>query len=125
MEQDSHLSRFISVYDPVRRRQGKSVSQKTRPKQTSATFFLTRKSHPKAVCKRFFITCMGLSRASVDVLVRKLGNGEIINERRGGDRKSWKSADIKQNIISFINKFPAVESHYNRLNEPNFRLKWT
>lgn len=114
MGQDVHLSRFISVYDPVRRRQSKTVPQKTRPKQKSATFFLTRNSHPKAVCKRFFITSMGLSRGRVDILVRRLGNGEIIKEKRGGDRKSRKSAVIKQKIKEFINKFDAVESHYNR-----------
>lgn len=114
MGQDVHLSRFISIYDPVRRRQSKTVPQKTRPKQKSATFFLTRNSHPKAVCKRFFITSMGLSRGRVDILVRRLGNGEIIKEKRGGDRKSRKSAVIKQKIKEFINKFDAVESHYNR-----------
>lgn len=94
----------------MRRRQSKTVPQKNRPKQRSATFFLTRNSQPKAVCKRFFITSMGLTRGRLDILVRRLGNGKIIKEKRGGDRKSRKSAVIKQKIIEFINKFDAVET---------------
>lgn len=59
---------------------------------------------------RDFFKALGLNRGRVDILVRRLGNGDVIRENRGGDRKSKKSAHVKQKI----NNFEVVESHYNR-----------
>lgn len=60
------------------------------------------------------MTALSIGRQRVDTLVKRFSNGEAVKQRRGGNRKSKKSAEKRQKIIEFINKFPAVESHYNR-----------
>lgn len=55
VEQDAHLSRFISVYDSARGRQSKTVPQKIRPKHRSASFSLTINDHHKTVYQNLII----------------------------------------------------------------------
>ncbi len=119
-KQDVSIMRLMSAYDPVRNRPGQSKdSNFTKPKQITTKFYfqikgkkLKEKMIP--VCKGFFCYALGISKKRVLNIGKCIHNGQVPNDKRGGDRKSLKKAGERTSVMDFIKKLPCTESHYGR-----------
>lgn len=115
IDQDIYLTRLLTPHEPQRR--GNYVPKPTGKKVNrilSAVYYVYKKKKLVCVCKKFFLATFNISKARVNIINRTLNAGDTPAEKRGGDRKSSKSVERKNHVRAFINKLPAVESHYNR-----------
>lgn len=56
----------------------------------------------------------GIDRTRLANIIHKVHAGQAIEERRGGDRKSFRSILKKENVQNFIKQLQGSESHYNK-----------
>lgn len=61
-----------------------------------------------------FMKTFSLKKDRVHHIAKPVFEGNTPKEKRGGDRKSIKSAAKKETLRQFIRKLQASESHYNR-----------
>lgn len=61
-----------------------------------------------------FIAVFSVNEKRLNIINRTTVRGNIPKEKRGGDRKSYKSIDKKESLRNFIKCLPARESHHNR-----------
>lgn len=65
------------------------------------------------VCQKFLLKCLFISQARLSRAINSIVTNESAKEKRGSfPTRKTDAADIDF-IKSFINKFPAYESHYN------------
>lgn len=117
--QDNIVANFI-VTKSVKRRRPRPVvlSKKQKPGGEHAFtvgYFLPAEHNLRIpVCKKFFLDITRVGRTRLANITRKVHSGQAVEERRGGDRKSCRSLEKKENVRGFIRKLRGTESHYNR-----------
>ncbi|KAK9712347.1 hypothetical protein QE152_g24977 [Popillia japonica] len=113
VNQNVRLSHLIEVKHPKRHRE--RVSAPTRkPHRFQIVYKIATKTNQYQVCKKFFETLLELSHRRILWVAKRINNGEEIRENRGGNQWKDKLLHKKKSILSFIGKFKARESHYNR-----------
>lgn len=113
--QDQRLCHFMSVGEPKRKRPRASTpTDKARPRGIHVTYFMKTVKGSVQVCQKFITSALGVSKNRLNTVAKILDKGEIPKERRGGDRKSAKSATKKRNVNNFIGSLKGHESHYSR-----------
>lgn len=112
IDQDTYLCRLLHSYEP----QDKTKPSKNMRKRTvSCSYNLFCKKYKiKPVCKKMFIAVFSVNEKRLNIINRTTVRGNIPKEKRGGDRKSYKSIDKKESLRNFIKCLPARESHHNR-----------
>jgi hypothetical protein len=83
----------------------------------SLFYYLTLSGEKVPVCKTFFMNTLGTTERSMRTCMAKsMDTGVIQKEKRGGRYESMKVRDtaITTSIVTHIQKFPRVESHYCR-----------
>lgn len=115
VDQDVYLTRLIAPYTPERRRQSTVDENRRRNRLISTTYFLNDKNNKnRPVCKAMFMKTFSLKKDRVINIAKTVFEGGTPKEKRGGDRKSAKSAVKKEKLREFLRKLPATESHYTR-----------
>lgn len=67
------------------------------------------------VCTSFFFKCIQISKSSLNRVVNSAVSNPAAVEKRGKSTSANRTSDITRNAVrSFINRFPAYESHYGR-----------
>lgn len=115
VQQDIFLTRLLGPCEPKKR--GKSLPRATkRDRELSGNFYLAGKKRKEMhkVCKQFFVKALGISNKRLQNINKVLIKGKTPEEKRGGDRKSFKSEVKKNSLRKFLNGLPASESHYSR-----------
>lgn len=112
--QDNFISSLVSL-KPVKRRRPRPKSNKQRPNSCSVEYTLIKRDKQIVhVCKKFFMSIMLVKPTRLRSIVSAIRNGEHITEKRGGDRKSAKSAGKKELVRNFIKQLRGKETHYSR-----------
>lgn len=65
------------------------------------------------VCRGFFLAAFGIKNRITPIL-KAIQEGNIPEDKRGGDRYAKRSGPVKEKIRDFLKNLPASESHYNR-----------
>lgn len=110
--QDIYLSRLIYTKKP--RRSRKLVFQSTKQNNITSKYYLIKNGKRELVCKAYFMKVLSITKRRIEFILKRIVNGGIPSERRGGDHRSHKFIEKKESVNKFINSFPAIESHYNR-----------
>jgi hypothetical protein len=112
--QDNFIASFISL-QPIKRRRPRPKSKNQRPNAHNVSYSLVTKDRRVIpVCKKFFCSVMLVKPTRLRTITTSVSKGLHITEKRGGDRKSQKSAVKKQMVVDFIKKLRGKESHYSR-----------
>lgn len=71
----------------------------------SVTYFLLTENNRKvSVCKKLFLLATGIGQTKLRNIIHKVHSGDTVEERHGGDRKSYHSVAKKENVRDFIKK---------------------
>nr|CAI5850481.1 unnamed protein product [Callosobruchus analis] len=110
--QDTFILKYATVSTVKRIRNEFS----NRPRTMATTYHVRKKSKEIVpVCKEAFLGILNLKRYRVEgILGRFLHKHQLPRENRGGDHRSCKSQDVRQNIVQFIKSLTVIEKHYCR-----------
>lgn len=94
----------------------RSLKENPKAREFSTLYHLRPKEskRPVRVCLNFFTKALNISKDRVNFLCKKMSKGEVLKDRRGGDKISHKQQGKKDKIIEFIGKLRGRESHYSR-----------
>lgn len=111
--QDDFIIKYCLAKSPIRKR---TYNGKGDEKQMILTYLMRKSSGETIpVCQNFFLRALSIKKGRVrGVMMRHKSSGMMAMEKRGGDHKSEKNKQLKEDIISFIKQFKGVESHYCR-----------
>ncbi|CAH0554923.1 unnamed protein product [Brassicogethes aeneus] len=101
--QDIQLCQYISVVPAKRRRSMKEIKQRN---ATLCYLLYTANGQPVRVCNAFFTSVFEISKHRILTVAK----GTDSKERRGGDRRSQKSAIKKEKARIFISNLQEKES---------------
>ena len=107
-EQDnisSHVLQRDSIGSPTKKR-----------KQVTRTFTFHVNGQNMRVCKQFFTSTLGISRQTVETVMKKKKNtSSPISDKRGKHTAHNRTPTEDLEIVRLpIESFPVVESHYSR-----------
>ncbi|KAK6174152.1 hypothetical protein SNE40_017481 [Patella caerulea] len=111
--QKDFICRRVKIYEVKRHRSRCGNDQK---KNKSYAYYLTNLNKEHRVCKKFFLTTLGISQSYVIGAISNinlLGNYSG-DERIGKPAQNKIDADRIQQIRDHINSFPTIELHYCR-----------
>nr|CAH7720619.1 unnamed protein product [Callosobruchus chinensis] len=113
--QDRKLSYFCKVQAPKRRREKYKPNCRLQKHTLSAEYRLHGLNGiTYRVCQKMLLRSFGISLKRLHTIMKNMMSGKDIQENRGGDRRSAKNLTKRNNVIQFIGKLKAKESHYNR-----------
>lgn len=106
---------FILKYTKVSHIKRVRNEHSNRPRTLAPSYSVQKGTSTIPVCKDAFLDILNLKRYRVEgVLSRFFKNQLMPAENRGGDHRSTKLFDIRENIIKFIKSFTVIEKHYCR-----------
>lgn len=120
--QDNIVANLVSIENVKRQRprQNKKAAKnqqtgKPKPHAFSVKYYLcTLDKKRYTVCKKCFMHVTGFKTKRLSTLSKKICEGISIQEKRGGDRVSYKSLAKKERVREFLSNLHGWESHYNR-----------
>lgn len=108
--QREYIVRHIKV-QPIKQR---TVSDHPSRRNNSIFYFLPKTGEPISVCKQMFLNTLNISEKTFRTAVRKLQpTGVFQNDKREGKVAAFLEKDReRREILSHINRFLRMESHY-------------
>ena len=112
--QHEFICRHVSEHEIKRRR---TKTQETSRRSTTRKYCFTINKNEIQVCCKFFTSTLNISEVLVGrYLKAKTSSGFLNEDGRGGlsTKRLEKCITMREEVISHINRFPRVESHYVR-----------
>ena len=117
IKQYSYLMGLINVTNVVRRRHGTYEEPESSRRQATVFFTLPDgKGNVVQVCKKTFLDVHGITKRTVETLVKAKKKGDFVYvEKRGNKKKNRKySPEDEKSVVDHVNSFPKQKSHYTR-----------
>lgn len=109
--QDGFILQHCSVSKPNR----VDKNAKGPKKNFSVQYSLTTANKKKiSICRAAFIRILNVSRNRLQKICKNVSTGSPVEEKRGGDHRSFKNEENKMAVIVHIKKFRVLEQHYSR-----------
>lgn len=113
VEQDRRLALLMKASEPKRRRCRGPTRLRTATSMT-VSYYLRSSGKDVRVCSKFFGTVFSIAQSRMNKIAKCVKIGEVPCERRGGDHKINLFSNKRQEVIQFISRLRASESHYSR-----------
>lgn len=117
--QDGMIANMIEVATDIKRRRPRPINKNKKQKagglhKYTVKYFLKSKKMTLRVCRKLFLNILKVGRTRVQNISNAKFEGNSIEEKRGGDRKSHQSTEKRNSVRTFIGRLRGTESHYNR-----------
>ena len=114
--QRAYIQNLVSIIPVIRRYRDNCENPETSRHQNTALYYmLDEESQMKQVCRGTLISTFGLTKSSIETIIKRKANGsEDCRERRGGKRNCKYSEKNIQEIHDTMNSIPKDESRYGR-----------
>ena len=123
LKQDAFIIKHCQPKKVMRHR--RSANSKYSMQKFQTKYFIYCKSAKKKVqvCQKLFLTVLQITKYRVQSIMKTyFETGQLLTEKRGGDRISNKYLPKREAIKRFINKIPCQEPHYCRGNTKRYYL---
>lgn len=113
--QDAFLLNCCVPKKPTRKRPRKG-NHKSKKFQTEFNVYSMMQKKKIRVCQTAFLGILHITKHRVQYIAKSFmeSGGQVVKEKRGGDRKTIKFAEKKKAVMLFINMFYVDEPHYCR-----------